>query len=463
MAGLILSRLLQVFPSLIIISWILFFLGKCTPSDPLEKLTTQSLSGDQVLQTDLYQSKYNQLAKSIGYDLPLFYFSVVPRSYPDDLEQMEKFERETFLHLLRQHPDVQFVRNYLNGLESFREELITAGKDWPATQRVRIFRQVKQFENHLDIDDNQRMIEALSASYPELGKSESLASLSQILRGARKVKADFRPRFIWHGFHNQYHRWMVRLFQFDFGYSLRDGRPATSKIKEALKWTLLLNGLVLILAFVFSIILGTYQAALASPFWDRVISSLTYVFFAIPLFWLATLAVVFLTTNEYGAWTNIFPGVGVLNSYSGSSFISRFFQSVPRLILPALCMILSMIAFLTRQMRSSVRGEMDKSYVQLLKTKGMARNKRVWRHIMPNALFPMITLFGSLIPFMFAGSLVIEYIFNIPGMGYLLMDSILFEDWNVVFTIVFLIALVTMVGLLVADILYHKIDPRISA
>ena len=157
-----------------------------------------------------------------------------------------------------------------------------------------------------------------------------------------------------------------------------------------------------------------------------------------------------------------FLGVGITQPYSGGNFLNRLEASLSRLILPLLVLIAAMMSYLTRQMRSSIKEELSKPYIQILKIKGISRTKRLWKHALPNSLFPMITLFGFLIPFIFAGSLVVEYVFNIPGMGLLLMHSILFEDWNVAFTIVFLLSIVTMIGLLFADVLYALIDPRVK-
>jgi peptide/nickel transport system permease protein len=132
------------------------------------------------------------------------------------------------------------------------------------------------------------------------------------------------------------------------------------------------------------------------------------------------------------------------------------------LFLPVFCLTYGTLAFLSRQVRRSTISVMKQEYIRTAFAKGLSTSKVIFRHAMPNALFPVITILGGIFPSMIAGSVAIEYIFNIPGMGKLTMDSILLKDWPVVFNILLLSSLMTIVGFWISDRLYAWIDPRVE-
>ncbi|MDX1410254.1 MAG: ABC transporter permease, partial [Saprospiraceae bacterium] len=150
-----------------------------------------------------------------------------------------------------------------------------------------------------------------------------------------------------------------------------------------------------------------------------------------------------------------------IGSYRYLSGLDRLGSLVAHLFLPVLCLLLAALAYLTRQMRGAMLSEMGKDYIRMARVKGLSDRAVYWKHAFRNALFPMITLVGAAIPASISGSVIIEVIFNIPGMGRLLYDGILRQDWPVVFTIVLLSALLTVIGYLVSDLLYRIVDPRV--
>jgi len=132
-----------------------------------------------------------------------------------------------------------------------------------------------------------------------------------------------------------------------------------------------------------------------------------------------------------------------------------------RLMLPIFCLTYVSLAFITRQMRSSMIETMQQDFIRTAKAKGLSERAVIWKHGFKNSLFPLITIFGSVLPRAFAGSVVVEFIFNVTGMGWLLLNSINTADWTVVYAILMIAAVLTMLGLLIADILYVFVDPRV--
>jgi len=172
--------------------------------------------------------------------------------------------------------------------------------------------------------------------------------------------------------------------------------------------------------------------------------------------------VVFFTTPEYGEWTNIFPNIGLGKLRSTAPFWDRFWETAKHLILPVLCLSYARIAFISRQMRGGMLNVLQSDFIRTAKAKGLNEQQVIWKHGFRNSLFPIITMLASVLPLTLAGSVVIEVIFNIPGMGKLTLDAILTNDYPIIFVILMMSAIMTMLGILIADILYAFADPRVS-
>ncbi|MCH2045316.1 MAG: ABC transporter permease subunit [Saprospiraceae bacterium] len=194
---------------------------------------------------------------------------------------------------------------------------------------------------------------------------------------------------------------------------------------------------------------------------DNISTAVLFVLYSLPSFWIGTIFIVFLTTPEYGL--DFFPtGVGLDPLPDGAAWYSRLTQTGYELILPIFCMTYGSFAFLSRQMRGSMLGVVRQDYIRTAKAKGLSQDKIIWKHSFRNSLFPIITVFSSVFPRALSGSIAIELIYNIPGMGKLALLSITARDWPVVFTITMFAALLTMIGNLIADMLYAVVDPRVS-
>ncbi|NJO86638.1 MAG: ABC transporter permease [Lewinella sp.] len=133
------------------------------------------------------------------------------------------------------------------------------------------------------------------------------------------------------------------------------------------------------------------------------------------------------------------------------------------MVLPVFCLVAPALAFLSRQMRVAAVEELKQAYVLTARLKGLGVHQILWGHVLRNALFPVITLLAGLLPALLAGSVLIELIFNLPGMGGLLVEAVLASDWPVVLAVLLLNGLLTVLGLLVADLLYAVADPRLRA
>jgi peptide/nickel transport system permease protein len=246
----------------------------------------------------------------------------------------------------------------------------------------------------------------------------------------------------------------------DFGFSYLDKRPVWSKMKDALPWTLLLNFVSIFLAYVIAIPLGVWSARKKGSLADNIVTFILFLLNSLPVFWIATLMITFLTTEEYGM--NWFPTFGLGEIDSEMTWLDIAIERGVHIILPIICLTYGSWAYLSRQMRGGVLSVLRQDYIRTARAKGLADNKVIWKHAFRNSLIPIITIFASIFPSAIAGAFIIENIFAIPGMGKLSFEGLIARDYPMVFTVMLLSAILTLIGNLVADIMYAVVDPRIS-
>jgi peptide/nickel transport system permease protein len=201
-------------------------------------------------------------------------------------------------------------------------------------------------------------------------------------------------------------------------------------------------------------------------FMDNLSTTVLFILYSLPSFWIGTLLIVFFTTKNYGIMYDWFPTSGVQSmeivNNPDISFSTKYLDILYHLFLPTFCITISSFAYLSRQMRGAMLGVLRQDYIRTANSKGLSEHKVIWKHAFRNSLFPIITLFSSVFPRALSGAIAIELIYNIPGMGVLVLKAIGERDWPIVFTVAMLAAILTMIGNLIADILYAVVDPRIS-
>jgi peptide/nickel transport system permease protein len=182
---------------------------------------------------------------------------------------------------------------------------------------------------------------------------------------------------------------------------------------------------------------------------------------AVPLFWLGTLAILFLSTSRYGlGWfvsTNTGDSIG-----ANDAWWQQMIQGSAHLILPIICMVLHGLAFVVRQTRNTTLATLNEDYIRTAKAKGLSAQSILWKHAFRNSLFPIISTFITALPGLFAGSLILENVFNIPGMGKLLGDSVLKQDIPTVMGILIVGTFWVLIGSTIGEFLYRWADPRIK-
>ncbi len=260
--------------------------------------------------------------------------------------------------------------------------------------------------------------------------------------------------------HIQYLRWLRRIVTLDFGESLRDHRPVMDKLKERISVSVRLSGISLFLAYLISIPLGVYSATHQHSVGDRLTTILLFGLYSLPNFWVATMAIVYLGGGDF--W-NVFPVYGLVSAGSENwPWWPRIEDQAWHLVLPVACMSYYTLAVLSRYMRVAMLEIIHNDFIRTARAKGLSERVVIYRHAMRNSLIPIITLMADVLPALIGGSIVIETLFSIPGMGFLSYEAVLTRDYPLIMAIFTLSALLTLLGILFADFLYTLADPRIA-
>lgn len=447
-------------PTLFAIILISFFLFQYSGTDDVaNRLAIKGVGENDRLRID-YNLEYQKEAKKLHKDQPSFYFSIVPHYYPDHFNTLIfPYKIKVAKTLLPQVRDWGKVERFIESIDNYKSTYAAI------PDSLAIFipdRQLSKVEELLKVNDIHLIQAKLIAIADSNPLQAEVSYINESIKDLTESSQIYYPSFRWHGLDNQFQKWFVQILCGDFGLSMMDGRSVSVKIKQSLPWTFTMVMSGIILSTILSLFLGLVMVIHKDKWVDKLIGSILYIAYAVPVFWMATLLVVFFTTDEYGSWTNIFPSIGINPVIGQRSHFFIIWSNVNRLILPIICIVIVSMAYLSRQFRSSLIDELTKPYYTTARAKGLSLKKAMNRHIVPNALIPIVTILIGAIPSAFAGSVVLEVIFNIPGIGRVLFDAIFQNDWAIISTILIIISFVTLVTYLVGDILYSFLNPKIS-
>ncbi len=467
MTAYLLRRLLFFIPTLLIITLLSFIISQSAPGDPVEQmLSGQQSGGEQIAERQANEAAYLQKRRELGLDLPVFYFSVGPLAEPDTLYKIPKVPvQDALRRLVYKFGNWEAVQHYYHALLRLEEAFYAGTGDsaWKGTDRTeaRAFLVLLSQEKNYDAILHKLMllerylIPALRPAY------EEVLSAAQALPAEATPWRIYLPTIHWYGTKNQYHRWLMGLFRGDFGISYQDKRPIISKLGDAVRWSIVINLISIVLAYLIAIPLGVQSAVHRGQWQDRVISTMLFMLYSLPTFWIGTMAIVFLCGGDY---LDIFPPGGVQSTEHSPDWplTKRLSDWSYHLILPVLVYTYGSLAFLSRQMRSALLEVLGQDYIRTARAKGLHEKLVIWKHAFRNSLIPIITLLASIFPGMISGSVILESIFSIPGMGFLSYGAMIARDYPVIIAVFTIGAVLTLIGILVADILYAVVDPRIS-
>ena len=403
-------RLLIGVPTVLVSSVVAFLMMRSSPQDEASLiLERKGVVPDRFENyTALYEAAYHAL------DLhkPIFYFSILPNTY---------------------HPNIRSITN-------------------PQIRNLVSMLSAKHY-HYEEVLDQVRRQQAVGIQEPADLQMEVFIKKS----GLEPRKIHF-PVFRWHGPDNQYHLWMGRLIRFEWGNSFHDGVPVLSKIGKALGWTVGIISFSMILTLIIGIgvgiVLSRWPKSLPSYIMDFIIG-LSY---ATPSFWLASMVLVFFCTDVFGL--KVFQ---VNRLYFGEvwslSYVGYFLEKIA----PAVVLLTTVESLFVGKMLQSKYIELyQQPFVIALRAKGLSIYEVFRYHLLRPAITPIFTTLVQNLPQAIAGSLILELVFNIPGMGRLVLDSLRMADWPVVSMILLSLSILSVWAFIIADVVLFRLDPRVK-
>ena len=465
----IIKRILIFIPTLFVISLLTFMLSVSVPGDPVEQLLNGGNNENgQAANKKAKEGDYIKKRHELGLDLPVFYFSLSNAATPDTLFKIpKKAHKENLSKLINKYGNWSEIQHYYAACNEFENALLDTQVDSSATNAKII---IKDNVYKLYINSEENVLDTAFSIIRQQLASDSTLSLLQptfndvfnkygLVKANKTVIKNYIPSIKWYGFQNQYHIWASKFLVGDFGISYQDNRPVKNVIWDALRWTLLLSLFSMLLTYLISIPLGISSARNRGTNKDQIITTILFILYSLPSFWIATMLIMFFGGGDY---FNIFPSYGVGEVTSDMSFIQVLGIRLHHLFLPMVCYTYGSIAFISRQMRAATINSLSQDYVRTARAKGLEEKTVVWKHAFRNSLLPIITLFANIFPLAISGSIILEQIFSIPGMGKITIEAIHSRNYPIIFSVVMFSAILTLVGNLVSDILYAVVDPRIS-
>lgn len=260
--------------------------------------------------------------------------------------------------------------------------------------------------------------------------------------------------------HIQYLRWARNMLRGNFGYSLVTKRPVADMILERLPATVTLNVLVVFFIYLIALPIGILSAVKQYSWFDHIMTFLSFIGSAMPGFFFAMMLIYYVAMRN-----PLIPIAGLATfgvEWGKVSFLTWLADRMRYLILPLAVGVFGGLAGLVRYMRASMLDEINQDYVRTARAKGLSERVVIFKHALRNSLLPIVTSLGFTFSGLLGGSVVIESIFAWPGVGLLALNAIFTRDYQVIMAFNLIGATMLVLGMLLADILYVVVDPRIK-
>lgn len=258
----------------------------------------------------------------------------------------------------------------------------------------------------------------------------------------------------------RYGIWLQKISTLDFGESFNYGEPVWTVISEKFPVSLQFGVASFFLTYFVGISLGLIRAKNAGGFLDQSIGAVLAFFYCIPNIVFGLILITFFAGGSYLNW---FPTGGIQSEdFESLSWGSQVLDRAWHFVLPIICYVIGGFAVTSSLMRNSYLDVISQDFIRFARSKGFQEGALVWRHALRNALIPLATNFGEFLQVFLAGSLIVENIFQLDGIGRLTFTSIMARDYNVIMGLLFLTSVALMLGRLLSDLIYVALDPRIN-
>ncbi len=467
-------------PTLFAVVIIGFVLFVYTPGNPVDTVLGISSNEDPLKPTSPNIEKQRKdWEEKLGLNLPIFNITIQSRALPDTLYKItNKKEKSIIRHLCLTTGQPKMVLYLRKGIDEFKTTWQKELKSLNSNQRDSLDKDITEISHTLLLLENERdktKIHPYIQGLKILTTSVAFKSSHSIINELEKeIQLNTQtPFMVWLptiNFHSKSHftQWLFGdekyskgIIRGDFGISYVTKEPIKNHIYKNLFWSVLFSGIGILLAYLISIPIGIRSAIHNNTIGEKLITIFLFALYAIPVFFMGTLLQTFLANHQY---IHIFEPTGIKPTRgfaSDSNLIERIGQTLPYMILPIICFTYSSIAFLTKLTKTSILETFNQPYIITAKAKGLPFKTIVYKHAFRNALIPLITVFANIFPALVGGSVIIESIFTIPGMGTEMISSYFSHNIPMIIGVFTLTGIFTVIGFVISDILYVIVDPRI--
>jgi peptide/nickel transport system permease protein len=490
----ILRRVIIFLPTLVAITLLGFAIMVSAPGDPVERMVVAAQSSGEIgSQTANQVEQKIYWNKKLGLDLPIFYLSLTTMAQSDTLYRLyDRNEQAALERLTEEFGNWPQVSAYFHSLDRLNRahsqiKVDSANAFGAALDKMKEDINESYFEtSSLKSTYNLAVVEAKFARLTSLYGADYMAPLRGLLEESKGLYENLKLTATpWKNYvpvvnvypNNQYHRWIFGdgnwitgegstfskgVIRGDFGTSYTTKEPIHDVIALKVFWSFFFTMVAVLLGYMVSIPLGIHAAANKDSRFDRVSTVALFILYSMPNFFLATLLMMYFANPDMIQW---FPASGVepLRGFAeGASFFERWSARLPYLVLPIIAYTYGTFAFLSRIMRGSMLEIVGQDYIRTARAKGLSDRVVIYKHALRNALLPIITVFANIFPAAIGGSVILEVIFTIPGMGNEAFSAIVNQNYPMIIAVMTISGGLTLVGYLVSDILYALADPRIS-
>ena len=256
----------------------------------------------------------------------------------------------------------------------------------------------------------------------------------------------------------RYCKWVEKLATLDFGRSIKTGEPVTTMIRRHIWPTASVGIISLALAFLLSVPIGLYSAVHQGGLFDRIMSTNLYMLYSVPSYVIGMVLILYL-----GVKLDFFPIQGMYSdNYETLSLFGKILDQAHHYVLITICFTVGSLAYYSRFVRQNLLEVIQQDFIRTARAKGLSETRVIIHHAFRNTLIPFVSLMGLTLPFILSGSVILEHMFNWPGIGWLYMESVQQREVNTIMALNFMTATLVLICTLLADLAYGLVDPRIS-
>lgn len=446
----ILRRLLLVPITLFGISVITFLIIQNAPGDPAEMKVSPGVGGEQQADKSVSKEIYERTLEQFDLDKPIHMQYVRWVGRLSGIDVQVKGAKKTYKAEVKELLVEKYRATHAKEIEKRQGEVkaTVAKQDAKLGPEEQAVRAQKQLDDWVQAQAKEQRFKY----GPEIDTIRS--------KYRTEYGEDFESHFSWEGIAlNRYKQGAKKgdWYPFDFGRSFKDDREVIDVLMEKVPRSLELSLFSIFIAYLIAIPLGIHSSVNQGKLSDQITTTTLFVLYSLPSFWVAIMLL--LLVSKGGIFVRWFPVGGLGPEVTGpASFLEHLFH----LILPVFCLTYASFAYISRQMRAGMLEVIRQDFIRTARAKGLPERMVILKHALRNGLIPLVTIVAVILPALIGGSVIIETIFNIDGVGRLSFTAILTRDYPVIMAIFTLSALLTLVGILISDVLYVIVDPQIS-